>query len=166
MQQYQERNYAPKARKVEKGDLKQYSNRSEVGQKCQTSCCDSIQQSWRSEEEEIIPITPLELPLCLKEIVQQEVEWYISLSGISLTGEQGESLREEDVSKTHQERRQGVQEPDQGRCQAQEADHSQTKGEEMKKQTMKEKKHEAKETKAYERKEEKKEKSSKPEKKK
>ncbi len=53
MNQYQERNYAPKVRKVEKGDIRKHSNGSEIGKTSETSCSNSIQQS-REKQEEII----------------------------------------------------------------------------------------------------------------
>ena len=74
---------------------------------------------------------------------------------------QNENVREEDVGKTPQERRQGIQESDQGRCETEETNTCKTKGEKVKKQSAKEKKHEAKETKAFEKKEDKKESKSK-----
>jgi hypothetical protein len=67
-----------------------------------------------------------------------------------------EAVGEKDVSKTHQERRQGIQKSDQRRCETEEKNPSKTKGKIMKKQSTKEKKHEAKETKAHEKKEAKK----------
>ncbi len=48
---YQERNYAPKSRKVEKGDLAKHSDRSSSWKTPETSSCNSIQQSGKVEEE-------------------------------------------------------------------------------------------------------------------
>lgn len=183
MSKYEERNYAPKARKLEKSDFKQYSNRSESWEASSSGCCDSLQKS-REEQEEIREIIPPELPLSLQEIVEEEVQWYKNMSGISeelinkdaaiqpysevelftaqliYTREENESIREEDVGKTHQEGRQGIQESDQGRCETEETN-LKIEGQKMKKQSLKERKHEAKETKAYEKKEDKKESKSK-----
>lgn len=71
-----------------------------------------------------------------------------------------ESIRKEDVSKTHQEGRQGISCSDQGWCEVEERDIKIQNGEKkMKKEKVspKEKKHEARESKAFEKKEDKKE---------
>lgn len=73
--------------------------------------------------------------------------------------EEHESIREENVSEAYQEGRQRIQVTDQGRRKVKSSNLE--KGEEMKKQTMKERKHEAKETKKFEMKEDKKENKSK-----
>ena len=72
-------------------------------------------------------------------------------------GVEDESIRKENASEAFEEGRQRVPESNSGRCETQEENSFQTKGEKMKKQS-KEKKHEMKESKAYEKKEDKKEK--------
>lgn len=128
MNQYEERNYAAKNRKVEKGDLPKHSNGSQSRETSKASCCDSLLESRE-----------------VQEIIMQTY------------GDNHERSREENLIETHQEGRQGISISDQGRCKTEETDHGKTKGKEMKKQTLKERKHEAKETKAYEKKEDKKE---------
>lgn len=81
----------------------------------------------------------------------------ITKTGNSLKVRENEDKREEDVSETHQERRQGVSFPDQRRCEVEETDPKIQTREEIVKKATKEKKHEAKESKAYEKKEDKKE---------
>lgn len=54
MQQYQERNYAPKARKIQKSDLAKYCDRSESGKAAETGNSDSVQQSWKEQEDQMI----------------------------------------------------------------------------------------------------------------
>jgi len=51
--QYQERNYAPKERKLEKSDLIKYCNRGESRETSETGCSNSLQQSRESKEEKI-----------------------------------------------------------------------------------------------------------------
>lgn len=60
MSQYGERNYAPKNRKIEKSDLREYSNRSQCRQAAETSCSNSIQQSRQEQEEEEVINHPKE----------------------------------------------------------------------------------------------------------
>ena len=76
-----------------------------------------------------------------------------------LQEQKNESIRKENVSEAYQEGRQRIQVTDQGRRKVKSSNFE--KGEEMKKQTMKERKHEAKETKKFEMKEDKKENKSK-----
>ena len=130
MKQYQERNYAPKVRKVEKGDLGKYRHGNPLRTPSEASCSNSLQQGGESKKEEV-------------------------------KGTQYEIIREKDVYQTHQERRQGIQESNQGRCEVEKTNTCKTQEEKMKKQSTKEKKHEAKESKAYEKKEDMKEKKSK-----
>ena len=141
MNQYEERNYAAKNRKVEKGDLPKHSNGSQSRETSKASCCDSLLESRK-----------------VQEIIMQTYGTVVQLTeDVIYTGEENEGIRKEDLIETHQEGRQGISFSDQRGCKAEETDHGKTKGEEMKKQTLKEKKHEAKETKAYEKKEDKKE---------
>ncbi len=215
MKQYQERNYAPKTRKVTKSDLQKYINRDESREVTETSGSNSVECS-RQEQEEIKSIDLLPLPLCLHETHEGEVKWFNDIAGLtsyqgdkdgqsevglgseiqscgktscqvgsgkssrgssssrdeevrqSQNGKDGisrqekerlnEESRKENVGKTHQQGRQGIQSSNQGRCEAEESNiTTQTKREKMKKESVKEKKHEAKESKAYERKEHKKE---------
>lgn len=163
MNMYQERNYAPKDRKVEKSDLGEYCDRSKCGTTTEASSGDCFQQS-REEQEEVNPV----LSLDLQEIKKTDIEWYDNCvqpkdSFVINPRSEDESIREEDVGKTHQEGRQGIQESDQRRCETEETS-IKIQGEKMKKQTAKERKHEAKETKAYEKKEDKKESKSKKQK--
>ncbi len=51
MQTYQERNYAPRKRKLEKSDLEKYSNRSEKRQTSETSGGDCLQCCQESQKE-------------------------------------------------------------------------------------------------------------------
>lgn len=51
--QYNERNYAPKERKIEKSDLRKHPYRSSRWQTPEASCGDSFQQSGTQPEEEI-----------------------------------------------------------------------------------------------------------------
>lgn len=53
MAPYNERNYAPKERKIEKSDLRKYPYRSPRWQATEASCGDSLQQSGTEQEEEI-----------------------------------------------------------------------------------------------------------------
>jgi hypothetical protein len=53
MSKYQERNYAPKERKIEKSDLGKYKNRDARWQAPETSYCDCILESWEITEEEV-----------------------------------------------------------------------------------------------------------------
>jgi len=52
MNKYEERNYAPKNRKIEKSDISKYSNGNSRRETSESSSCDSLQQS-RKEQEEI-----------------------------------------------------------------------------------------------------------------
>ncbi len=124
--------YAIEKRYIKKGYLRKYRNGNPSWKTPEASGSNSIQQS-RQKQEEIITIT----------------------------GQQHESIGEENSIKTHQEGRQGVQGSDQGRCETEETNSIKKEGKIMKKQSLKEKKHEAKETKAYEKKEDKKESKSK-----
>lgn len=147
MNRYGERNYAAKIRKVQKGDIKKHSNRSECGKTCETSSGDSLLESRE-----------------VKEVIIETYGTVVQLTqDVIYAGEEDEGIRKEDFIETHKEGRQGISFSDQRGCKAEETDHGKTKGKEMKKQTLKEKKHEAKETKSYEKKEDKKE--SKPKKK-
>ena len=152
--------YATKNRLQQKGYFFKYSDGSSGRKACEASRCDSVQQSREKQEE-----VNLELSLCLREIIEKEIEWYgktvLLTEDVVYIGDENESNREENSSEAYQEGRQGIQESDQGRCETEETNISQTKGKKMKKQAMKEKKHEAKETKAYEKKEDKKESKSK-----
>ena len=53
MNQYQERNYAPKSRKIEKNDLFQYSNGNPSWKTPKTVGCDCVQQSRKELEKTI-----------------------------------------------------------------------------------------------------------------
>lgn len=53
LSQYGERNYAPKVRKIEKCDLKQYQNRDACRQATETSCSNSDEQSRKIKEEKV-----------------------------------------------------------------------------------------------------------------
>ncbi len=105
MKQYEERNYAPKARKVTKSDLAEYINRSEGRQAAEASSGDSAEQS-REEKEVTIP--------CYGKVVVVTEE-------VVFIGEQNEESRKEDVGKAHKQRRQRVPRSDQGRCEAEES---------------------------------------------
>ena len=128
------RNYALKTGKIQSSYIREYSNRKKIRKTREASDSDRILESWPKQAEEVI----------------------------NLTGkEENESIREEDVGKTHQERRQGIQIADKGRCQIEENNTCKTQGKKMKKEkesAKAHKKHEAKESKAYEKKEDKKEK--------
>jgi hypothetical protein len=52
MDMYEERNYAPRQRKIEKSDLQEYLDRSKIWKTSETSCSDSDECS-REEQEEI-----------------------------------------------------------------------------------------------------------------
>lgn len=147
MKKYGDRNYAPKNRKVEKGDIGEYCNRSSSWKASKTSSCNSLLSCQEEQKEVAIE--------CYGKFVQ------LTTDEIVYTGAESEIIREEDVSQTHQEGRSGIQESDQGRYETKEENTCKTKGKKMKKQTMKERKHESKETKAYEKKEDKKESKSK-----
>lgn len=136
--------YATKKRLKQKGYFRKCKNRGSSRETSKASCCNCIQQSREVKEE-----------------VDQsygKVVWLTGEEEFIYIGEENESSREEDVSETHQEGRQRIQESDQGRCETEKTDIVKTKRKVgMKKQTIKERKHEAKETKAYEKKEDKKE---------
>lgn len=70
LNQYQERNYAPKTRKIQKGDLAKYCYRGQSGKATEASDCHSIQQS-RQEQEKVDLLT-----LDLLELKAKDVEWY------------------------------------------------------------------------------------------
>ena len=53
MSRYQERNYAPKDRKVEKGNLPKHSNGSESRKTSEASCCDSLLCCKKISEKEV-----------------------------------------------------------------------------------------------------------------
>ena len=140
--------YASEKRYIQKGYFRKHSDGGSGRKAREASRCDSVQQS-RKEQEKI------------ETAIQLYGKVVLLTEPVIYTGEENESIREEDVGQTHQEGRQRVQESDQRRCETQETNPSQTQGEKVKKQSMKEKKHEAKETKAYEKKEDKKENKSK-----
>ncbi len=50
---YQERNYAPKIRKLEKSDIKKHQNRDESRKETEPSNCNSNVQSGKEQEEKI-----------------------------------------------------------------------------------------------------------------
>lgn len=152
LEKYQERNYAVKKGKIQKGDLRKYCDRSKFGETTEASSCDCIQQSRKGQKE--VAIETFGKVVLLKE-------------DIIYIGEEN-GARQKKTFESHQEGRQGIHEANQGcegsnkrRCETQETNSSKTQGKKMKKQAMKEKKHEAKETKAYEKKEDKKENKSK-----
>lgn len=53
MNKYQERNYAPKERKLEKSDLGKYRDRSETWETSEASCGDCLLESWEEQEEKV-----------------------------------------------------------------------------------------------------------------
>lgn len=152
---YGERNYAPRERKLEKNDLKKHSDRSSCWQTSEASSSDCLQCSKESEKE----VTNQSSGNSGKvDYSLMEYGRHVILTEeVVYPGEEDESLREENVIKAHQEGRQGISFSDQRRCEVEETNHLKIKGEKMKKQSLKEKKHEARETKAYEKKEDKKE---------
>jgi len=135
--------YGIKNRLEQKGYFFKYSDGSSGRQTREASRRDCVQQS-REEQKEVDPILEYGRHVLLTEDVV-----YI--------GEDNESFGKENPLETYQEGQQGIQESDQGRCETEETNTCKTKGGKMKKQTMKEKKHEARETKAYEKKEDKRE---------
>lgn len=56
MNKYEERNYAPRQRKIEKSDLQKHSDRSESRQTCETSSSHSLFCSRQEQKEEIIQL--------------------------------------------------------------------------------------------------------------
>ncbi len=152
-------NYALKDGKIKESYIREYSNRSPKREARETSSRNSLQQSWKKQEEIEMIIRP-ELPLCLKEIIDKEIEWYgkvleIKEQVVYIGDENHESSREENPSETHQEGRQGVSCPDKGRCETEKTNPKIQNGEKKVKEkvTAKERKHEAKESKAFEKKE-------------
>jgi hypothetical protein len=165
MNKYEERNYAPKQRKVEKGDLAKYSDRSTSWETCEAGCCDCLLSRRKEQKEEVDTSLDFYGKVILLdentviEFDEKSDAYEDALANIKpiLQDAIDESSREEDVSKTHQERRQRVQKSNQGRRET-EKRNLKNKEEIMKKPISKEKKHEAKESKAYEKIEDKKEK--------
>lgn len=61
MDQYQERNYAPKIRKIEKSDFRKHCDGSKGGKACEASRCDCILQGKKNYKKEIdLNILPCE----------------------------------------------------------------------------------------------------------
>ena len=112
--------YASEKRYVQKGYFRKYSDGGSGRKACEASRCDRIQQSRKEQEK-----------------VETDIQSYgrvvLLTEEVIYTGDQNESVREEDVGETHQEGRQGVPQSDQGRCETQETNTSETQGEEMKK---------------------------------
>jgi hypothetical protein len=139
------RNYALKDGKVKESYIREYSNRSKSRKAAEASRSNSLQQSWE-EQEEVKLVFQDPAYYKVNPVILNDA-WVVNLRNID------ESSREEEHSKTHQEGRQGVQGSDQGRCEAQETNTGKQREEVMKKQSVKERKHEATETKAFEKKE-------------
>ena len=77
------RNYALKDGKIKKSYLSKHQNRDERRQTPTPSSCDRNEQSGQKQaEEEIEMLTRPELPLCLSELVEQEVKWYQEAVGL------------------------------------------------------------------------------------
>ncbi len=72
MNQYQERNYAPKVRKIQKNDIRKYSNGSTVRKTRETIRSHCVQQSRESQEKEVEIQTYASDVLLTEEIVLQE----------------------------------------------------------------------------------------------
>ncbi len=51
MKQYQERNYATRQVRLQKGDIKEYSNRNQVGKTSESGCCNCLCDSKETKEE-------------------------------------------------------------------------------------------------------------------
>lgn len=108
MKQYEERNYAPKARKVTKSDLQEYINRGESRKATEASCSDSAEQSRKEQEDQMIRDMLNSSASKLDEIPKQ-------------IGEEDEERREEDAGKAHRQRRQRVSLSDKRGCEAEES---------------------------------------------
>ncbi len=52
---YEEKNYAPKVRKLEKSDIKQHTHRNKIGISAEASSSYSLKQSREIEEEKVVP---------------------------------------------------------------------------------------------------------------
>ncbi len=93
MKQYQERNYAPKTRKIEKSDLSKHSHGSAFRQTNEASSGDSLQQSGQ-EQEEIGWIIRSPMPDALEKILEEEIEWFgkvvLVTDPVIFTGEENE----------------------------------------------------------------------------
>ena len=147
-------NYALKDGKIKQSYLREHKNGDGARRASKASYCDSLQQSREKQEEvkeiELVFREPPHFKINVNPIILNDA-WVINLRN------QDESVREENVGETHQQRRQGIQIADKGRSETQESNQSNERKEIMKKATAKHKMHEAKESKAHEKKEDKKE---------
>ncbi len=133
------RNYALKDGKVQSSYIREYCNRKKVRQAGEASHSDSHVQS-RQEQEEIKEVKLIYKPPTTHKVgVNSAIlneAWVVNLrkqdgpvgitkewvDNLKIKGREDEIIREENPLETHQEGRQGIQSPDQGRCEAQERD--------------------------------------------
>ena len=92
--------YASQKRIKQKGYLRKHRHRGESRKTRETSGCDSLIRSQK-EQEEIKSLVPPEPPLCLMEIMEEEVKWYKQICGLNpeLLGESNESMRDGDAER-------------------------------------------------------------------
>lgn len=98
MKQYQERNYAPKIRKIEKSDLSKHSHGSAFRQTNEASSGDSLQQSGQEQEEIEVIIKPA-VPEAFKKTLEKDIEWFAKVvllkEPIIFAGDQNEEEMKE-----------------------------------------------------------------------
>ncbi len=78
--------YSSKKRYIDKGYFRKSCDGSSGKKAHEASRSDSIQHSKEKQEEEIEMLVRPELPLCLREVVDKEIEWYAKV--VQLTDEE------------------------------------------------------------------------------